>query len=167
MLVAAMNLCPYGYFGDLKRECRCGPVQAATASGSPARSSIASISTSKFRPSNTATSPAPEPKKPPPPFVSASSAPAKNKQARFHADAKVNCNARMGLRQIKRHCRLSDDSQDLIRVAMTELNLSACASDRILKVSRTVSDLAASDPITPKLVSEAIQYRTFDRMLWV
>ena len=72
----------------------------------------------------------------------------------------------MGPRQIKQHCQLSDESQELIRVAMIELNLSARAYDRILKVSRTV-DLAASDPITPEHVSEAIQYRTFDRTLWV
>jgi magnesium chelatase family protein len=93
---------------------------------------------------------------------------AREKQpARFHSDAKVNCNARMGPRQIKHHCKLTDESQELIRVAMTELNLSARAYDRILKVSRTVADLAASDAITPEHVSEAIQYRTFDRTLWV
>ena len=79
----------------------------------------------------------------------------------------LNCNARMGPRQIKRHCNLSDDSQELIRVAMTELNLSARAYDRILKVSRTVADLAGSVAISPEHVSEAIQYRTFDRTLWV
>jgi hypothetical protein len=62
---------------------------------------------------------------------------------------------------------LSDESQELIRVAMSELNLSACAYDRILKVSRTVADLAGSEAITPEHVSEAIQYRTFDRSLWV
>jgi magnesium chelatase family protein len=57
--------------------------------------------------------------------------------------------------------------QELIRIAMTDLNLSAGAYDRILKVSRTVADLAQSDAITPEHVSEAIQYRTFDRTLWV
>ena len=56
---------------------------------------------------------------------------------------------------------------DVIRVALTEPNLSARAYDRILKVSRTVADLAKSDPITHEHVSEAIQYRTFDRTLWV
>ena len=62
---------------------------------------------------------------------------------------------------------LSDESQELVRVAMTELNLSARACDRILKVSRTVADLGSSDAITSEHVSEAIQYRTFDRTLWV
>jgi magnesium chelatase family protein len=55
----------------------------------------------------------------------------------------------------------------LIRVAMTELNLSARAYDGILKVSRTVADLAASDAISPEHVSEAIQHRTFNRTLWI
>jgi magnesium chelatase family protein len=70
-------------------------------------------------------------------------------------------------RHIKHNCKLSDDSQELIRIAMTELNLSARAYDRILKVSRTIADLAGEDEITPEHVSEAIQYRTFDRTLWV
>ena len=51
----------------------------------------------------------------------------------------------MGPRQIKAHCKLSDESQELIRVAMTELNLSARAYDRILKVSRTIADLEGKD----------------------
>jgi magnesium chelatase family protein len=65
------------------------------------------------------------------------------------------------------HCQLTDESQELIRVAMTELNLSARAYDRILKVSRTVADLAGSEAITREHVSDAIQYRTFDCTLWV
>ena len=73
----------------------------------------------------------------------------------------------MGPRQIQQHCKLSAESQELIRVAMTELNLSARAYDRILKVSRTIADLQSSDEIGAEHVSEAIQYRTFDRTLWV
>jgi magnesium chelatase family protein len=70
-------------------------------------------------------------------------------------------------RHLKQHCALAEESQELIRIAMTELNLSARAYDRILKVSRTIADLAGEDEITPEHVSEAIQYRTFDRTLWV
>ena len=73
----------------------------------------------------------------------------------------------MATRQIKQHCKLSEDSQELIRVAMSELNLSARAYDRILKVSRTIADLDARPRSSPEHVSEAIQYRTFDRTLWV
>ena len=99
-------------------------------------------------------------------------------QERFRHDPKVTCNARMTTRHLKQHCKLRQDSQDLIRVAMNELNLSARAYDRILKVSRTIADLddksasRTDSPrgeidISPEHVSEAIQYRTFDRALWV
>ena len=74
---------------------------------------------------------------------------------------------RLGTRQIKQLCKLSDESQELIRVAMMQLNLSARAYDRILKVSRTVADLQGTREITSDHVSEAIQYRTFDHTLWV
>jgi magnesium chelatase family protein len=73
----------------------------------------------------------------------------------------------MSSRAIKQHCKLDSESQELIRIAMSELNLSARAYDRILKVSRTIADLDGSDAISPSHVSEAIQYRTFDRTLWV
>jgi magnesium chelatase family protein len=73
----------------------------------------------------------------------------------------------MAPRQIAQHCKLTPESQELIHVAMTQLNLSARAYDRILKVSRTIADLEASDEIGSEHVSEAIQYRTFDRTLWV
>ena len=73
----------------------------------------------------------------------------------------------MGPRQIKQNCQLSDECQELIRIAMSELNLSARAYDRILKVSRTIADLDSKDQIEPEHVSEAIQYRSFDRRLWI
>ena len=72
------------------------------------------------------------------------SAARKRQQARFANDSKTNCNARMGTKHLKQWCKLDSDSQELIRVAMTELNLSARAYDRILKVARTIADLAAS-----------------------
>jgi magnesium chelatase family protein len=168
MLVAAMNPCPCGYFGDLKRECRCGPLQVQRyrqrISG-PLLDRIdlhievpaveyRDISSTRLEEDSAA--------------IRERVGRARERQrARFRSDQKINCNARMGPRQIRQHCQLSDESQELIRVAMTQLNLSARAYDRILKVSRTVADLQSTDEIATEHVSEAIQYRTFDRTLWV
>jgi magnesium chelatase family protein len=95
------------------------------------------------------------------------SAARKRQQARFANDSKTNCNARMGTKHLKQWCKLDWESQELIRVAMSELNLSARAYDRILKVARTIADLATVEDISGEHVSEAIQYRSFDRTLWV
>ena len=86
-------------------------------------------------------------------------------QARF-AGKKITCNARMGTRELKEFCLLDEAATELLRHAMTEMGLSARAHDRILKVSRTIADLAGADEITPAHLSEAIQYRSLDRQFW-
>jgi magnesium chelatase family protein len=87
-------------------------------------------------------------------------------QERF-GKMKGGCNARMSTRQLKACCELNEDSHELLRVAISELNFSARAYDRILKVARTIADLAGRVQIEAEDVSEAIQYRTLDRNLWV
>jgi predicted ATPase with chaperone activity len=67
---------------------------------------------------------------------------------------------------LKAHCKLDSESKELLHRAMEELNLSARAYDRILKVARTIADLASSESIRPPHLMEAIQYRTLDRSLW-
>jgi len=86
--------------------------------------------------------------------------------ARFAGKPKTTCNARMGSRELKTFCELDEAARDLLRNAMTEYNLSARAYDRILKVARTIADLAAAEKISSDHVSEAIQYRSLDRQLW-
>ncbi len=76
-------------------------------------------------------------------------------------------NARMAPKEIKKHCALDDECQQLLKMAMTELNLSARAYDRILKVSRTIADRDRAESILSQHISEAIQYRTLDRQLWI
>jgi magnesium chelatase family protein len=78
----------------------------------------------------------------------------------------VTCNARMGSRELKAFCELDEETRELLKQAMTEYNLSARAYDRILKVARTIADLAGAEKITSEHVSEAIQYRSLDRQIW-
>ena len=79
---------------------------------------------------------------------------------------KIACNARMQSRDLQRHCALDDSTRDLLKMAMEELDLSARAYDRILKVARTIADLAGAESLGVEHVSEAIQYRSLDRQIW-
>ncbi|HEU5069298.1 MAG TPA: YifB family Mg chelatase-like AAA ATPase [Verrucomicrobiae bacterium] len=87
-------------------------------------------------------------------------------QQRFARQPKITSNARMGPRELKQHCALNDEARQLLQMAMTDMNLSARAYDRILKVARTIADLAAAENIAPEHLSEAIQYRSLDRQIW-
>jgi magnesium chelatase family protein len=93
---------------------------------------------------------------------------ARNRQEKRFAEAQhVFCNAHMTTKQIRSMCRLDDESHTLLETAMERLGLSARAYNRILKVSRTIADLADAKDIRPEHVSEAIQYRSLDRELWM
>jgi len=87
-------------------------------------------------------------------------------QERFKDRPRVTCNARMGTRDLKAHCALDEAAMELLKFAMADMNLSARAYDRVLKVSRTIADLAGSARITSDHLSEAVQFRSLDRQLW-
>src|SRR5271170_3104259 len=87
-------------------------------------------------------------------------------QKRFAHKPKIACNARMGPKELKEFCELDETTKELLKMAMTELNFSARAYDRILKVARTIADLAGAENILSEHISEAIQYRSLDRQLW-
>lgn len=168
MLVAAMNPCPCGYFADLKRECRCSPVQVQRyrqrISGPLLDRIDLHIEVPSVEYRDVSSDRPEESSKAIRERVSRSRC---RQQKRFSDNGKTTCNARMTAKQLKLYCRLTGDCNELIRIAMSDLNLSARAYDRILKVSRTIADLESSDEIKPEHVSEAIQYRTLDRTLWV
>lgn len=164
MLVAAMNPCPCGYLGDSRRECRCSPVQIqryrARVSGplldridihidSPALS-IADLRSETSGESSSA-------------IRTRISFARQRQEHRLGAD---ETNARMSHAQIRRHCAISSELGDLLQSAMEQLALSARAYDRILKVARTIADLAGSEPIAAPHLLEAIQYRSLDRKLF-
>ncbi len=86
---------------------------------------------------------------------------------RYNNSNKVHYNAQMNVKQIRKFCKLSDESNNLLKIAMEKLNLSARAYDRILKVSRTIADLDAEENIKSNHLTEAIQYRSLDREGWL
>ncbi len=91
----------------------------------------------------------------------------RRQQARFAAKARITCNARMGSKEIRAYCALDESTLEMLKMAMHEMNFSARAYDRILKVARTIADLAGADQISSEHVSEAVQYRSLDRQLWM
>ena len=80
-------------------------------------------------------------------------------QKRFSQKSRITCNARMGTREIKQYCAVDDATLELLKHAMSDMGLSARAYDRILKVARTIADLAGSPNLTSAHVAEAIGYR--------
>jgi magnesium chelatase family protein len=166
VLVAAMNPCPCGHYGNPKKECRCSPAQVeryrAKISG-PLLDRIdihVEAPAVEFRDlsSNTPAEPSSA--------IRARVIAARERQSRRFARMKNQTNGRMSHRAIKEFCALDSDSSALLEKAMNELNFSARAYDRILKVARTIADLADSDKIQSPHLFEAISYRTLDRTLW-
>jgi len=168
MLVAAMNPCPCGYQTDPKRECRCSPMQIARyrsrISGPlldridihvevPA---IAYEQLTKLEKGEASSD------------IRKRVVRARNlQQERYKKQPGIHCNANMRSKSLHQVCRLDPAAEQILRTSMSDLNFSARAYDRILKVARTIADLAAAGTIEAHHVAEAIQYRTLDRQLWL
>ncbi|MBU0474015.1 MAG: YifB family Mg chelatase-like AAA ATPase [Bacteroidetes bacterium] len=168
MLVAAMNPCPCGYYTDPTKECTCntGMIQKYMAKISgPMLDRIdihIEVPAVKYKDlsSNLNGETSDEIRK----RVIA----AKEIQIiRFSEFPNIYSNADMGTNEIRQFCKLDSAGTELLKMAMTKLGLSARAYDRILKVSRTIADVEKSENILPRHLSEAIQYRSLDRELWM
>lgn len=165
MLVAAMNPCPCGYFGDRVRTCRCSPQQIRQYQGKisgPLMDRIdlhIEVPSVKYRALS-----AKEEGESSQTIKNRVNA-ARNAQKRRFGQNDIICNARMTEKQIKTFCAIDDDSHKLIEMAIEKLGLSARAINRILKVSRTIADLEKKEKVEAAHVAEAIQYRSLDRSL--
>ena len=168
MLVGAMNPCPCGFFGDQNHECTCSPAQIqkymSKVSG-PLMDRIdihIEVPAVKFK--DLASEPTGERSEQ---IRSRVNSARKIQIERFKNEKDMFCNAHMESKDLQLFCVLDSKSKDLLRMAITKLGLSARAYDRIIKVGRTIADLEPSPDILPKHISEAIQYRSLDRNLWM
>ncbi|MFT3676702.1 MAG: YifB family Mg chelatase-like AAA ATPase [Chitinophagaceae bacterium] len=167
MLIASMNPCPCGYYNHPERECTCPPgavqkylnkVSGPLLDRIDLHVEVTPVSFNELSATRKQEDSA---------AIRERVILARERQAaRYGAAEGVYCNAQMSSKQLKEVCAISQVGQNLLRIAMQKLNLSARAYDRILKVARTIADLAASDEIKPEHLAEAIQYRSLDRETW-
>ena len=168
MLVAAMNPCPCGFYGHPKRDCRCSQGQIERYRQRVSGPLLDRIDIHVEAPPveyEALTSSAPEESSA---DIRARIGKVRQRQAeRFGDTLKPAVNARMKPRQMREFCAISDSCHGLLKHAMDDLHLSARAHDRILKVARTIADLAEADSIGEDHLLEAIQYRSLDRSVWM
>ncbi|MEO8616390.1 MAG: YifB family Mg chelatase-like AAA ATPase, partial [Luteolibacter sp.] len=167
MMVAAMNPCPCGYYGDMKRECRCSTRQIENyrqkISG-PLLDRIdlhVEVPLVDFRELSSNTNPGEKSE-----VIRSRVKAAREIQTERFKKSSNSTNSAMGSRQVRQHCQLNAESNGYLEHAMEEMNFSARAHDRILKVARTLADLAGAIDIRPNDILEAIQYRSLDRKLF-
>lgn len=167
MLISSMNPCPCGYYNHPDKECTCSSqmvqrylnkISGPLLDRIDLHVEVTPVPYSELSSTQNAESSA---------VIRERVIRARNIQAeRFKELEGMYCNAVMSSKVLKEVCVLDQACAILFKAAMEKLNLSARAYDRILKVSRTIADLAASDRIKPEHVAEAIQYRSLDREGW-
>ena len=163
-LVAAMNPCPCGYQGDTTRACRCDPASVerylARVSGPlldriDIHLRVPAVAYGELASRESGERSA---------AIRERVDRARSIQTeRFKGQRGIHANAHMGSRDLRRYCQVAEPVEALLRLAITRLGLSARAYHRVLKIARTIADLAAVDAIGTDHVAEAIQYRSLDR----
>lgn len=161
------NPCPCGFYGDVKRQCRCSVRQIENYRQKISGPLLDRIDihvevplvdfkelTSEKLTGDSSSE------------IRARVSAARAIQVARYKSAKITTNAAMGAKQVRECCRLDAESRGYLEHAMEEMNFSARAHDRILKVARTLADLGGSESIRPNDILEAIQFRSLDRKLF-
>jgi magnesium chelatase family protein len=163
MLVAAMNPCPCGYFADPKHTCRCTYQQIHRYRSKISGPLLDRIDIHVEVPAVPYNDLMQESDAEPSETIRRRVSAARDIQSRRFARSKIYSNAQMNSRQIKTHCKIDRTSRNLLESAIDKLGLSARAFNRVLKIARTIADLAGAPDIRVDHISEAIQYRNLDR----
>ncbi|MGH7817243.1 MAG: YifB family Mg chelatase-like AAA ATPase [Candidatus Binatia bacterium] len=165
MLVAAMNPCVCGFLTDPQKECICTPLQIqryrSKVSGPLLDRIDIQIEVPGLRYQELASKDAGEASS----IIRARVNQARKIQLQRFDKSKIHANAQMGAREIKRYCAVKEDAEKLLETAINKLGLSARAYSRVLKVGRTIADLAGVENIAASHIAEAIQYRSLDRRM--
>jgi magnesium chelatase family protein len=165
MLIAAMNPCPCGYYSDPRRPCKCTPPQIerylSRISGPlidriDIHVSVPAVPFDDLRRQKMGTGSS---------TLREQVVKARQVQRQRFGEDNNLLNGRMGPRLVRKHCPLNAECEQLLKQSMTELGLSARAHDKVLRLARTIADLAGVADIAPEHLAEAVQYRRLDRQV--
>lgn len=166
MIIGAMNPCPCGYFGSSLRKCTCSPqmvskylsrISGPLLDRLDLHVDVPALDYHAMASSTCGESSAD--------IRARVNAARKLQQQRYKEDG-ITCNAQLTPKMIRQYCVMTEDAKNLLQIMFDQLGLSGRAYDRILKVARTIADLAHSENIERKHISEAVSYRSLDRKYW-
>jgi magnesium chelatase family protein len=161
-----MHPCPCGYFTDPKRECHCTPIQIqkylSKISGPLLDRIDIHLEVPRLNVEHLTNKRCGEPSL----DIRKRVDKALLIQKERYVDDGIHFNAHLESKELDKYCLLDKESEELLKLAILELGISARAYDKILKVSRTISDLDGKETIEAHHISEAISYRSLDRNLW-
>ena len=166
MLVASMNPCKCGYYGDPKHECTCTPPQIQKYMSKISGPMLDRIDIHVEVPSVSYSDLASDSAEESSEQIKKRVEKARLVQHERYKEEGIYTNSQLSSSMIRKYCRISPEIKEVLRGAFDNLGLSARAHDRILKVARTIADLEGVEEITVNHIAEAIQYRSLDRKFW-